>query len=323
MLSRAQTIEAMAKIAELIVSTLFSRAGDEERRRSFRSLLRDLMQGKDGEGQMPSNEVVRYRLVQLMRGIKDERVVRARLTSFDDDDQSQLVLRGAERRRDETEIVAPESRDHGKDPQWRVADGGDEQTAVTPFDEMPPPSAMDEALADVIVASIEERFFALKPEPQSTPVSGRLPFILAPGFVTRYTATVREHIMPLMATRCRSVTASVAEQPREHWRRALAEASSERKHRLALWEAWQSAWLERTTKALTPPRPDDQIITPGAQDRSDNLTLDAWETQVDFLKRQNAQASAVWSRFSAFADDYHAPLDQDNRMLMELFGRSA
>jgi len=330
LLSRAKSPRAMEKIVDLIVSTLFSRADDADRRDTFRNLLDDMIQvGGDGDKQ-PSFELVRHRMVQLMRGIKEDRIMRANLVRLDDDESSLDIRRGAERRRDEPEIVAtPSPANDAEASVWRaISDRDDEHTLFASLDDLPPPKKLDEALADVLVASIEERFLVLQKKPQSQPIPGRRPFLLAPGFVARYTTIVREVLVPLMVPRCRSVTNAATDHPRETWRQVLAAASMDRDHRLTLWEAWQSAWLESTTRAVPPPKPGnatfrsvDRKVRTG--DDEPEMSLEAWETQVGFIKLQNKRANAVWSRFTAFADDYHAPLDQDNRLLIELFGRSA
>lgn len=338
---RSRSPDSIRKSIDLIVSMLFARAGDAARRDAFSALLNDIANASDGDDE--TFDTIRHRLVKLLRGIKEDRVVRARLTDAEHENGSDQEVSGAERRRDEPDIIADAVGADEENACWsptesaRVDRDGASYEAVK-FDDaamherirsMPPPSSLEEAFADVFLVSLEERFSVLRGKvTEKNAIGGRLPFLLSEAFASRYLAIVREQILPVMIPRCRSVYQPFAGSAPEDWRTDLAESFALRDQRLCLWEAWQSAWLELTTQTPLPPKPGTGPNRPMRKEvrTGDSLpqqTLEEWRKDVAIIKRQNASAAGIWGRFTAFAEGFHAPLDQDNRLLMELFGRSA
>ncbi|MEQ8666270.1 MAG: hypothetical protein RIC16_11125 [Rhodospirillales bacterium] len=343
LIMRSKSPSAIRKSIDLIVSTLFSRAGDKSRRDAFSSLLNDIADvAPDDEGGL---DLVRHRMVKLLRGIKEDRVVRARLTESEIDEDAVQGPKGAERRRGEPDIIADATGGSGMSSQWSPTESGhvhagadgntfevvrhDGEAVWNRLKAMPTPVSLEEAFSDVFLASLEERFNVLRGKvTPDNPIGGRVPFLLSKAFAERYVSIVKEEILPVMIARCGRVYEPFAKSKPDKWRTGLADEFVHRDQRLRLWEAWQSAWLELTTQMALPPKPGSGANRPLRKEvrTGDSLpeqTVEEWRKDVSIIKRQNTLAAGVWNRFTAFAEDYHAPLDQDNRLLMELFGRSA
>lgn len=337
LVSRSKSADAIGKAADLIVSTLFSRAGDGDRRQAFGALLKDMAyESKTGEN---SFELARHRIITLLRGIKQERISRAKAADAEHAEAGGESATGSEQRRQDPEIIG----DSGiaVDAPWRAfsmpsddedkpEDGSSKSQSPMHRQLMALPAAgsIEEAFIQVFEVSLRERFWVLQHGGQSVASVGRRPFLLSPAFVDRYLDVVRAAVMPLVVPRCRSILDAAANHAPEKWRQAFVEMFMQREERILLWEAWQSAWLATTAQSPLPPKPDvgrqtamAKDVRPG--DGSAPQSIEAWRAETDLIKRQNARSAAVWNEFTAFADDFHAPLDEDNRLLMELFGRSA
>ena len=341
LIMRSRSPDAIRKSIDLIVSTLFSRAGDARRREAFSALLTDI--AGTSESDDGSFELVRHRLAMLLRGIKDDRVVRARLTEAESYEAVEPVPCGPDRRREEPDIIADVGEPAGVASQWSLDASREIQAHGETFEVvryeghivrqrlagMPVPESLEQAFADVFLISLEERFAVLRGKlTADSPVGGRMPFLLSEEFAERYVSIVADDILPVLLPRCRSVFESLSHLKPEQWRIALMEEFTNREQRLRLWEAWQSAWLECTSQTPFPPKPGAGVHRSFHKEvrTGDSLpqqSMEDWRKDVSFIKKQNTAAVVVWSRFTAFAESFHAPLDQDNRLLMELFGRSA
>ncbi len=316
-IARARSVDTIREQVTGIVATLFTRNGDEPRREALTKLLNEITDLSTVEdGHHDPLEVVRVRTVKLLRGIKNDRIARNKLSTND-----KVVTGDAADHRDRRG-ASPEILDvalDDTDDDWSPAPGGGKGEY----------ESVQAAFSDAFCEIMADRFAVMRGEIETkNQIRGRLPFLLSRRFAERYLRIVRQHILPTVYVRCRKIVAHLEQESPGAWHARVHGVLTESANRMLLWEAWRSAWLERTTQMPMPEKPGNQPIPHHGRrvttgDSARKPSTEEWQRQCDAIKRQNAHAANVWREMTVLADGYHAPLDQDNRLLMELFGRSA
>lgn len=203
-----------------------------------------------------------------------------------------------------------------------------------------PSDSAEAYFVNVICSSVLERLSILRGVLSDPgPLDGQLPFILSPAFAERFSLFLRNHVLGHYTDSCMKIVNRMASHPADQWSSFLNEAMESRSDRLILWERWQAAWLETTTQRELPPRPSFVIqdtkkkglrgkmarVTEknSARDKEfEDLSIGGWEDAVSIIESENEHAADVWAWLIDTDQECIAPTDGDNKLLMELFGRS-
>ncbi len=185
--------------------------------------------------------------------------------------------------------------------------------------------AIDERLAVLRGQSIDTRHFA-----------DGIPYVLSAEFASRFNEFLCEQVLPQLVFGCYVMINRMAVRQKEEWGEFLKKALLDRADRVILWERWQIAWLDCTTQRDLPPKPDFNVpkVKKGLfaflaklaeddhyDDEDDGeLTEEEWREAVRIANIENAKAKDNWQNLCEPGHDYIAPVDADNRVLMEIFG---
>jgi len=247
------------------------------------------------------------------------------------DDESSWTLK-AETSESPSEIEAQNSQDFFETPQ--TDDVADEDKTIGGYKIGTPEAYFIHAISQAIL----ERLTALRGKSIDRLAFPKgIPFILSAKFADYFEGIISEKVLPQLVGGCYVMINRMSVLPKDKWQEYLETLMADRTDRVVLWERWQIAWLQTTTQHEYPPKPKrkkeikksalrkffDKLAEDDHYDDEDDggeMTLEEWKEAAIAIKEENLEAESTWKEICKPSQDYIAPLDEDNRLLMEIFG---
>ena len=299
MVEQSSAVFILEKCCELIIESLFNREGDEDFRVAYLEQMQQTLKIQKTLG--AELDAQKAAIIEILRVVKVNRQQRAE--DFAAEKQAAAETAAA-------------------------SDGQSESDEAVSADD--PEGAFIMAVSD----QFAERMAALREgvNPDSV-IGGTPPFPVSEAFARNLKAIIREYIAPEMADRCRAlVNLAGNTEPADRYQ-TLRDAMGERRNREALWDAWRLVWHEATNQQEMPEKPivpeKKGLLSKFASKNTEMgaegelITLDEWKIEKTRVKTANAQAKENWTAITAEDEAYQAPEDSDNKLLMNLFARTA
>jgi len=317
LLSGAKSARALSQCSVLVVESLFTRDGDDEKRRSFLGVLQQVIPDPAAEADVVEHS--KLQLAQIFRHIKEDRKARAqaaRESKERAEAEEALDLRG-----EQSEFL-PETVDNI--PPAPPVELDDENDAFDP----------NRLFSQAFWESMRERFTILLQGAQRETlekVRSPLPFLLSAEFIEHFGSIVVADIAPRVANKAKTLVRSASIKDDKVRLDYLREQIADPNNRPLLWEAWKLAWEERTREQKIPPKPKEEPKGGGlsflkkktpAKPGLNQMSLEDWETLSARITRDNQDAQRIWDAILAPSAGYQAPVEEDNVFLMEMYGRS-
>lgn len=202
-------------------------------------------------------------------------------------------------------------------------DGAEDET-----DDKPPERPTEEIFASLVRDYIRARFDALTADLDvSVFGNDKPPFILSPKFAGHFLDCVETHFMPQILERNRGMIVRTETQSPAAREDYLTEQMGDQKFRATFVKIWTDIWKDLTHVKALPPKPEEpetgllerfMAMRAPKPKRPGAMTLEEWE----MVAAANEQAKQIWAEIIATDESYLAPRDDDNRMLMNLLGRT-
>jgi len=312
LIEQTTTGDGILQVSKVIIHSLFSRQDDAENRINFENEVNGIMTARTDPGASFDLEPRKVLIIALMREIKMNRVLCAsfhvaRLKEGEKDEE-------AERRADPADGASAEAADEG---------GLDRAN----------PASTEAAFGIALREMLGRRLEALREDVAQGPLGGKpLPFPVSEAFAERLLDIVHEHFAPEMQASCRPFIRQAESFPAAEQVDFISQSLENRKNREALWTAWQKVWEEMTRQQDPPKKPKAQKKK-GLLDKlkkekkpswkGEPMTIEEWEDAVAITEQGNQLAARIWDEITAPADDFRPPEDADNKLLMNLFARTA
>ena len=317
----AQTLDTLRGVSSLVIQKLFTRARDAQHRRAYAIVLDGLLP-LDGLEDGKDFISVKAEVIALMRHIKEERKKKAAefLAKLEAE-----KLSAAKAEQEELNRRTPES------------EPAPEQKTPARVAAAPKPGSdgdVESIFVEVFAQYYRLRFVALRSGVGGKTPPGKTPFILSESFENHFAEILSQTIIPRLAVHAHALIDKAVEQPPEKRRSFLESELEKRKTREKLWEQWQLVWEETVESLPLPAKPKEQAkkgmlsslgLKKGKQKPSwakKEPTLEEWKSMVKEIKAGNALAKKTWEKIAKPSENYAHPLDEDKKVLKELFGRS-
>ncbi|MBT4888546.1 MAG: hypothetical protein HON65_03215 [Rhodospirillales bacterium] len=363
-INQAKSTKSLHRCSHIIVETLFNRDGDEERRHAFATVVNDIVDhtSKASKSDAVALAAAKTKIAQVLGSIKQDRQKRAHMAqkAFERDNDNKAV------RTKELEIVESkpqkpktDNTDNQEDEtSWKLtSDAPENASAQEP--EKPIEVTEDTEAGEVeeeektlggyklgtaeaffiqaISQSILERMAVLRGKSiNRSKFPDGIPFILSAEFAEHFGDVISHKILPQLVSGCYVMINRMSVLPKDKWQEYLETVLADRSDRVILWERWQIAWLESTTKTDYPPKPENKSSKPkGAirkffekmaeddhydDDDDGEMTMEEWKEAAKLIKQENLEAKNNWEAICEPSDAYIAPIHDDNRLLLEIFG---
>lgn len=282
LVSSASTHAKLRAVTTLLVEQLFLRDGDAKYRADYLASLDRIFGSVAASDSDRPAGDVLAPVIEFMRSIKRERIARA----------------GPPR----ADVELPTASDE------------DETT--------------EEIFASVFCAYVRARFEVLTGglDP-ALMAAGTPPFILSAVFAERFVDCLGRHFFPRLAEENKGLLIRAETQAPTARRPYIEEQMNDQKFRAAFMKSWADIWKDLTQPKTLPPRPIEKPQSPlaklfgkGAPQKTvgREMTLEEWKAAGAAAKR----AKLVWSEIVEDTGAYLAPTDDDNRLLMNMPGRT-
>ncbi|MBL6933140.1 MAG: hypothetical protein ISR45_09345 [Rhodospirillales bacterium] len=316
LVKQAKTVDGLRECTHLIIRSLFSRDDDMPIRDVYEHALDGMLPKTGIEIQHMDKGV--SQIVQLLREIKEYRQTKSQ------EHADQLLQKPAgetvqpdhERREDRESEPLPGL--EFADPQQNIASDDEEQVIAEMF-------------ADLFCARIKKRFDVLTANVGKS--CKKPPFILSTDFARHFETLLRQHFIPCFLENSRALVARTAQQPENLRREYLANQFNGRVSSQNLWDRWQDIWAQLIHPQDLPAKPEPEKKTGllgGLKKKKKKvpafmreLTLDEWKVRTRKIKQGNKKTAELWALIVTKSDAYQLPEFEDEKLLMELFGRSA
>jgi hypothetical protein len=306
LVEQAATAAGVLACCQVVIRALFSRKDDAETRVEYERRVNEAMilsfDGDDGN----DDETRKERVIGLLREIKDIRVERADFHIA----RIKMGIDKPDERRETMDADAPS--------------GDAEQHA-----DISAPDAFVEALSQLLAGRLE----ALREDVAPGPIAGRPPpFPVSEAFAQRLDGLIRKEFAPAMMDACRPFLVQAEHKEPAQRIQFILENMEERRSREILWESWRIVWQEKTSEQELPKKPKEEKKSllgklkkskPQPSWMGEQMTVEEWQDEVARIKQANKDAERIWAEIIAPADDFQPPDDNDHRMLMNLFARTA
>ena len=197
--------------------------------------------------------------------------------------------------------------------------------------EMPPPPA-DEGTVEQIFAAVFCDYLRARFEVLTSGMDkvawpeGKPPFILSQDFADRFVAWVNYNFFLRLADENRGVLIRAENQAPTAKRAYLEAQMNDQKFRTAFLNIWADIWKDLTQQKRLPQRPEEtkpgvlaKLFGKGANRPAlGYMSPEAW----DEATAANKRARRIWAEIVMDTGDYLPPLEDDNRLLMNLPGRT-
>jgi len=314
LVKQAKTIDGLRQCAQLIIASLFTRDDDAPIRALYEESLDDMLP-QSGHDIPPMDQGI-SRIVQLLREIKMYR---------------QTKHEEHELQRTAGEPISPES-ERRDDTDSEPLPGLEALAPPVPEDDE---NAIDSIFADLFCERIQKRLGVLNRGLEAnTGSANQLPFILSKEFASHFESLLRQYFIPSFLKDSRALVARTAQQPVDSRREYLLGQFDGRVSSQNLWDKWQDTWaLLIHTKEL-PDKPEGEKkagLFGGLKKKKKKkgpawmreMTIDEWQVQTKEIKLANKKAKELWALIATKSDSYINPQFNDEKLLMDLFARSA
>jgi len=293
---QASSRTALKACAGVIITSLFTRKGDEKISQHYFETLEEIVP----EQQPPEDKdikVLQGEVIGLLRLIKNDRIERANAYLEKKKKEAEEREKGQERRNiNETE--------------------GD--------------FSSQDLFTQVFLEIFNRRFLMLQ---KGISQEEKLPFILSKRFSEYFLSVVREHFVPEILPRCRAMFEAIEALPMKERRAVMDKTMLSRDGRERVWVVWCGVWKLLTEQQELPEKPEEESGKKGLfsvfkkkKERhgweQEELTMEEWLEEKNRIEAANELAENIWSALTAENDDYIAPLDEDKKMLMDIYARS-
>jgi hypothetical protein len=308
LIESAKSLVALEECTSLVIKQLFSRKGDAEIRTSYQAMLAEIFSDDSATKETASFKMEKGKAIRLLRAIKEDRK------------EKQSLAQKAEK-------AAIQSSVGSRSSDAQSAAESDHKAANKADD------SIETIFADVCWGVVRERLDVLQRGiPQDRPTGDPLPFILSKAFSARFENILREHLIPVMASKCRGIMTRASSQPSDKQRPFMNQSFEDKKGRELLWSTWRETWDKVTTEEEEPPKPAKKQKSllgalkrekkPAAWEKKE-LTPEEWQKTVEKIRASNERAQKTKALLFENTDEYQPPLNEDGTLLKELFGRSA
>lgn len=312
---QAKTIGGLRQCTQLIIRSLFTRDDDTPIRGVYEQSLEDMLP-HSGPNMPPMDRGV-SRVVQLLREIKMYR---------------QRKHREHERQRAAGIPVSQETeRRDNSDPLPGLEIS---QTLETPIAQNDAHD-IDTLFTDLFCDRIKRRLAVLNSGITAEGNQGEAPpFILSQDFASHFDNLLREYFIPAFLKDSRALIAKTALQSPESRRDYLIDQFDGRVSSQNLWDKWQETWamLVRAQELPDKPKPEKKPgLLAGLKKKKQKkkpawmreMTIEEWQVRTKEIKAANKKAKKLWDLIETDSDVYQAPKFSDEKLLMDLFARSA
>ncbi len=282
LVSSANTLAKLRAVTTLLVEQLFLRDGDAKYRADYLAALERIF----WVASKPESDLapgdVLASVVEFMRSIKRERIARA----------------GPPR----ADAATPPASDE---------DGTTEEIFASVF------CGYVRARFEVLTGGLDETLMAAE-----TP-----PFILSATFAERFVDCLSRHFFPRLAEENKGLLVRAETHALNARRPYIEEQLNDLKFRTAFMKSWADIWKDLTQPKTLPTRPIEKSQSPltklfgkatPQKPVGRQMTLEEWKAAAAAAKR----AKLIWSEIVEDTGAYLAPTDEDNRLLMNMPGRT-
>jgi len=318
LIDMAQTLDTLRNISSVVIEKLFTRIQDASHRRAYAIVLDGILP-LDGLDESKEFKQAKAEVIALMRHIKEERKKKA-ADYIAKLEAEKLNAAKAEKEEINRRTPEPESVSEPTPPPNAPVDA--DCSATTLF-------------IDVFAQYYRHRFEALREGIGGKTPPGKTPFILSKAFEAHFIETLTTSVIPRLASYAQNLIDKAVEKPQAERRAFLENLLDKRATREKLWEQWQLAWGETLEVRPLPAKPKEETKKGGmlsslglSKEKSKpswakkEPTLQEWKATVKEIKAANTKAKETWEKITAPSTTYESPLDEDNKALKELFGRS-
>ena len=353
LIGEAKSAQSLQKCSQVIIKTLFNRDGDEDRRTAFSAVIKDVLvyTAKHSQSKAVALEAAKSKISQVLQSIKEDRQKRAKEALLANArKQSDKFIRTKELEIVETPPKQTEevSSDNAswslntetlEEPEKPLSEDTKpqevpEEIERTPIYEAGTPEAF---FVRAMASAILDRLKALRGKSiKCRDFPEGIPFILSKDFAEHFKDILSFDILPRLVDDCYVLINRLTVIPNDKWEDQLKSTLEDKTERLILWERWQAIWLDVTTQGDIPPKPSNASVKPknkileffaklGEDDHYDDdddeeMTMEEWKQAKAIINQSNEEADKIWQSLCEHSKLYIAPLDEDNRLLMELFG---
>ncbi|MBT6095501.1 MAG: hypothetical protein HOH04_11515 [Rhodospirillaceae bacterium] len=315
LVEQAVTADGILACCKVIIHSLFSRQGDAEERVAYERRVNDAMvlsfDGSDVDVDRDDDAIRKDQVIVLLREIKTVRVERA-------DFHITRIKMG---------IVEGEKR----------VESADEPDLATVSPDAPPAEdnniSAEDAFIEAMSLLLAGRFEALREDVSPGQIAGEIPpFPVSEIFAQHFDTLVREHFAPAMMTACRPFIVQAEHKEPAERVAFIQEQMEERRSREILWDSWRIEWREKTVEQELPKKPKEEkkgLLSKLKKKKNlpswqeEPLTMEEWEEEVARIKQANKLAKSIWAKIIAPNDAFQPPDDDDDKLLMNLFARTA
>jgi hypothetical protein len=315
LLRQAKTIDGLRQCTQLIISSLFTRDDDAPIRKVYEQSLDDMLP-RTGANMPPMDRGV-SRVIQLLREIKMHR---------------QKKHEQHERQRMAGKPVSPET---------ERRDSGDPLPGLEISQTLETPVAQNDAhdidiiFTDLFCDRISQRLAVLNNSINADSNQGEAPpFILSKDFASHFDNLLREYFIPAFLKDSRALIAQTAQQSPQSRRDYLIGQFDGRVSSQNLWDKWQETWamLVRVQELPEKPKPEKKSgLLAGLKKKKQKkkpawmreMTIEEWQVRIKEIKAANKKAKKLWALIASDSDAYQSPKFSDEKLLMDLFARSA
>ena len=291
MVMDSTSVFVLQRCCEVIIESLFNRDGDEEFRAAYLEQMVETLKAEESSG--ADLESTKAAILEILRVVKVNRQQRAQDYAAEKEAGSKAGMTGTSQ-----------------------------------------PSDPESAFISVLCDQFADRMAALREDIKQDEVNAQsLPFPVSRAFARCLEGVIRDHVAPAMINKCRIFVNQAERAEPDKRYEFLHKALNERANREVLWDAWRLVWHEATAQQELPPKPKEpekgslfskltkKSATPSWMEEP--MTLDEWKFEISRIKAENKQAKKNWARIITEDDAYQAPVDADNKLLMNLFARTA
>jgi len=315
LVKQAKTIDGLRQCANLIINGLFTRDDDAPIRALYEQSLDDMLPYSSPD--TPPLDQGVSRIVQLLREIKMYR-------------QTKHEEHELQRAAGEPVSPEPERRDEGESeplPGLEVS-----ETLETPVPDNDAQN-IDNIFADLFCDRMKQRLGVLNSGIEAATGTGNpVPFILSKDFADHFESLLRQYFIPSFLNDSRALVARAAQQPVDSRRQYLLDQFEGRVSSQNLWDKWQDTWalLVHTKELPDKPEPKKKAGLLGGLKKKKKgpawmreMTVEEWQVQTKEIKAANKKSKKLWALMVSESDAYLAPEFSDEKLLMDLFARSA
>ncbi len=319
LVKQAKTVDGLRECTHLIIRSLFTRDEDLKIREVYETALDGLLPATGVE--IPPMDKGVIQIVQLLREIKEYRQTKAQEYA------EQMINKEI----GIPEVHEPERRETSEpDPLPGLEPSSSEKGEVSDNEE----AQIEGFFADIFCERIKKRFDVLTQRVEKNPKNGSPPpFILSRGFAQHFEELLRQYFIPFYLENSRSLIARTAQQPIEQRRDYLVGQFDGRVSSQNLWDRWKDIWAQLVHPQELPAKPEPKKkagLLGGLKKKKKKvpafmkeMTLDEWKIRTKEIKEGNKKAEEIWALIVKESDAYILPQFDDEKLLMDLFARSA